>query len=110
MLFSSDNNTYFRAFLQIRLGDWKLGEISDTYVKKKLKEVSKRITDYESTITPSGWQCHWDRYANPVQDQLYALTSSDVLVFVRLLTSCFNSGNRGHFAHSNNLPTMELDI
>ena len=55
---------------QIRLTDWKAGELSDIYVMSKLKEVLQHLTDYEKMITPTGWQCHWDRYAYPVQHQL----------------------------------------
>lgn len=51
--------------LQTRHKDWQAGGLETKYYLSHLKEADSQIQQYEESAAPSGWSCHWDRYALP---------------------------------------------
>lgn len=51
--------------LQTRHKDWQAGGLETKYYLSRLKEADSQIKQYEESAAPSGWSCHWDRYALP---------------------------------------------
>nr|XP_018667349.1 formin-binding protein 4-like isoform X2 [Ciona intestinalis] len=46
--------------IEVRLADWKSGELSDEYTLTKLKEAEVMLQKYEQNAMPKDWTCQWD--------------------------------------------------
>lgn len=60
---SNTNLSDFQILLlemDVRMRDWKAGQLSDDYVLESLEAAKEKLKTYEANAVPSGWSCQWN--------------------------------------------------
>ena len=64
---SNTNLSDFQILLlemDVRLRDWKSGQLSDDYVLGTLEAAKDKLKNYEVNAVPPGWSCQWNMQYN----------------------------------------------